>query len=398
LSLPANRQWAAASVPAVLCIAVAIPWVGDIRNLVQHDTMTLGDLMSLLFEGFGALIWSVAVMVLLVSTLALVLHRDEFRAGAHKLAYVVRFGPLRLITEYQLVRISRVRTGQLAAPGLTNICLEYDGVTAPFGRALPAEALARALEFIRSARASEPGEAVDAEPGHQPISAPTPAAANGDALDTRWPWLSPVFLIGANLIPLIGVLLFDWDLAQIMVLFWAENAVVGVYALLKLAVIQRWGVLLLGPLFLGHFGGFMAIHFMFVYQLFVRGLANRDPEPRPAVVFATLFAPLWSALLAMLVSHGVSFFDNFIGRREYLGRTGLRQMAEPYRRVLVLHFTLILGGFAVLALGQPIHALLVLVAVKIAVDLHAHARERGRARRMPWDLLSVKRPDASASN
>ena len=331
--------------------------------------------MRLLFEGSGLLLGSLAVLLLFVATLALALYRDEFRDGGGKLAYVSRFGPLRVLTEYELVRIARVRTGSASPMGLTNICLDYDGATALFGRALPPAALGKGLEFIRLARESVAGE-LAAQILPVELTEPSDTRMTIGGRSGRLP---PFFLICANLVPLAGVLLFDWDLAQIMVLFWAENAVVGIYAVLKLAVIQRWGVLLTGPLFIGHFGGFMAIHFLVVYHLFVRGIAAKDPEPAAATALAALFAPLWSAVMAMLVSHGVSFFSNFIGRREYLGRTGIRQMAEPYRRVGLLHVTLILGGFAVMALGQPIYALLVLVVLKITIDLRAHLRERRAA-------------------
>ena len=41
---------------------------------------------------------------------------------------------------------------------------------------------------------------------------------------------SPVaiaLLIVANLVPLVGVLCFGWDLTTLVALYWAENGVVG---------------------------------------------------------------------------------------------------------------------------------------------------------------------------
>ncbi len=57
--------------------------------------------MVLLFEGSGLLLCSLVVLLLFVATLALALYRDEFRDGAGKLVYVSRFGPLRVLTEYE---------------------------------------------------------------------------------------------------------------------------------------------------------------------------------------------------------------------------------------------------------------------------------------------------------
>jgi hypothetical protein len=50
-------------------------------------------------------------------------------------------------------------------------------------------------------------------------------------------------------------------------------------------------------------------------------------------------------------------------------------MVAPYSRVVVLHVAIILGGIAAMALGSPLWALLVLVALKVALDLKAHVKE-----------------------
>jgi hypothetical protein len=50
-------------------------------------------------------------------------------------------------------------------------------------------------------------------------------------------------------------------------------------------------------------------------------------------------------------------------------------MARPYGRVMVLHVTVLIGGFAAMALGSPVWALLLLLALKIGLDLKAHIKE-----------------------
>ena len=375
LPLPRQKTWPFALMLGALCVAFAIPWINQIRELVGHRTDTVDQLAGLMFGAFFALGWSVAVIVLFVAAVAFALYRTELRAGTGMLRYVTSVGPLGVVAEYELSRIRNVRTGSAAAEkGLTNICFDYDGVTTALSNALPAQAVAPAMEFIRQAidlRSASLAPAHIAESGWQEAELP-PSRSEPER---HQGWLPVVFLVGANLVPLFGVLQLGWDLAQIMVLFWVENAVVGIYALAKLAVIQRWGALLTGPFLLGHFGAFMSIHFMFVYYLFVRGMTTTGPEPSASLALGSLFAPLWTAILAIFISHGVSFFGNFLGRGEYVGRTGQQQMAEPYRRLMVMHVTLIFGGMAIMALGQPIYALTLLVVLKIGIDLYAHLRE-----------------------
>ena len=81
------------------------------------------------------------------------------------------------------------------------------------------------------------------------------------AAPRRLPLASALALLAANLVPLAGVLLWGWKLHEVIVLFWAESAVIGFYTLLKMAVVGKWLAIFAGVFFAGHFGGFMAIHF-----------------------------------------------------------------------------------------------------------------------------------------
>ena len=44
-------------------------------------------------------------------------------------------------------------------------------------------------------------------------------------------------LLVANLVPLIGVLFFAWDLVLVLALFWIENIIIGVFNLLKMLLV-----------------------------------------------------------------------------------------------------------------------------------------------------------------
>jgi hypothetical protein len=79
------------------------------------------------------------------------------------------------------------------------------------------------------------------------------------------------------------------------------------------------------------------------------------------------------------VSHTGSFLVNFVGNEEYHATSPGIQMKEPYRRVLVLHLTVVLGAFGVAAVGTPLFALVLLVALKTVGDVYAHLREHRRA-------------------
>jgi hypothetical protein len=189
---------------------------------------------------------------------------------------------------------------------------------------------------------------------------------------------STLALIIANLIPIAGTIFLGWKLSDVMVLYWAESAVIGFFNLCKIAVIGRWTALLAGPFFVGHFGGFMAVHFLFIYTIFVEGLQNSTSSGGDLGSVARLFIGLWPALLALFISHAFSFFRNFIGRREYLKRTVQNQMSEPYSRIIFMHLVLIFGGGVTMILGDSAPVLLIVIGLKIYFDVKAHLKERMR--------------------
>ena len=186
---------------------------------------------------------------------------------------------------------------------------------------------------------------------------------------------SGLALIAANLVPLAGVLFFGWDLASVMVLFWAESAVIGFYTALKMAVVGKFAALLTVPFFIGHFGGFMAGHFLFIDSFFVRGIDATGQAPGAREALQAIFDPLWFSLAGLFISHGVSFFDNFLGRREYAGTTMKALMIAPYNRIVVMQLALIFGGWIIMLLKNPVPALALLVLLKTALDFTAHRSE-----------------------
>lgn len=197
-------------------------------------------------------------------------------------------------------------------------------------------------------------------------------------------------LLLVNLIPVFGVLFMDWDVGGIIVLYWAENLVIGLYTILKMLVTGGSGAIGLVLFFCIHYGGFSAVHGIFVLKLTefagISAMAATDESwPGPLVLVEKLYnlvsnilaaAPdeMQWVLLAMVLSHGVSFLVLFIGQGEFRETTASRLMKAPYRRVAVLHITVIVGAFLIIKLESPMGLLLVLVALKTGMDIMLHNR------------------------
>jgi Family of unknown function (DUF6498) len=80
------------------------------------------------------------------------------------------------------------------------------------------------------------------------------------------------------------------------------------------------------------------------------------------------------AAIALFISHGLSFFLDYVRGREYRTTSIVVEMFRPYGRVAVLHVTILFGAFLAFALGSPLGLLIVLVILKTALDLAFHAR------------------------
>jgi hypothetical protein len=228
---------------------------------------------------------------------------------------------------------------------------------------------------------------------------------------------SAVVLVVANAIPLVGVLFFGWSLWTILVTYWIENGIVGFWNVPRLLVagaapveeqpggglrddlavtlrMARSGLAddgrrgLVG-FFIVHYGIFWLVHGVFVLSLpdvvfQAPGAATGEPLPSLGTAATAGFGEiLWPyALLAavgLFISHGASFFLNFVRRGEYRRTTTSAQMFGPYPRLIVLHLTILIGGAAIAEIGAPVAALVVMIALKTFFDLTVHVlQHRGR--------------------
>jgi hypothetical protein len=219
-----------------------------------------------------------------------------------------------------------------------------------------------------------------------PATPTTDAAAAAPAKNFRQRLrASTLALLTANLMPLLGVLVLDWNVSPIMVFYWAENLVVGFYNVLKMRraqgsvagsgtimndrPVQQSDRRAMIVFFIVHYGLFTLCHGIFVLVMFGAG-------------FKGFLSELGMALLFLTVSHGVSYRRNFIGRGEYRQVAFTTLFWQPYSRVVVMHLTILVGGAWAQAKGSPVYALLVLVTLKTSIDLVLHLLERRKFARM----------------
>jgi Family of unknown function (DUF6498) len=212
-------------------------------------------------------------------------------------------------------------------------------------------------------------------------------------------------LIGANLIPFFGIFLFGWDVRYIVLLYWIENLVVAFYNILKMLILKvdqaakHAGKLFVIPFFCIHYGGFCAIHGFFLIHFFKIGTGTSPFDTAshwwgPLVFMQFLFsviANIWAnrppemiwAVIGLMISHGISFTENYIIGGEYRKSSLKKLMHLPYQRILVMHLAILAGGIFVMQLNSPLPLLIILVLLKTAFDLYLHKRSHRSAAQQP---------------
>ena len=188
-------------------------------------------------------------------------------------------------------------------------------------------------------------------------------------------------LLLANAVPIIGVLFLGWTVFPLLLLYWLENVIVGGFNVAKMLLARPaepiyWaGKLFLIPFFIVHFGGFTFVHGVLLVALFgPKGLQPFDLLT--AVPAGIRTNQLGWGFLSLVASHGFSFFWNYLKNGEYQRASLQILMGQPYGRIVVLHLTVLFGGWVVILLGSPVGALVVLVGLKTAADWRAHVAER----------------------
>ena len=220
-------------------------------------------------------------------------------------------------------------------------------------------------------------------------------------------------LIAVNLGLIIGVVAWDWQVFDIVFLYWVENLVIGAINVLKMiaakpgtdplsslvdeistdsnpqkirqirASIAKSGIgnfsnafkLFLIPFFIIHYGMFCYGHGVFVFSMF-GDLSTNNNAGESALAAELLSGGMLLAIGLLAASHLFSFFRNFLGDGEYKRTHAASLMMRPYGRIVALHITIIFGAFLTMAFGSPLGLLVILMVLKTLVDLAMHQSER----------------------
>ena len=221
------------------------------------------------------------------------------------------------------------------------------------------------------------------------------------------------WILFQNVIPVVGVLMFGWKAFLLLLFYWLENVIIGVFTLLKIAVSGFTKdrkvfivTLFLVPFFCIHYGIFCFGHGMFLLGIMtIAGAVHGDGPITEgsfdllATVRNTLATDsdfFWSAV-SLVGMQLFSFAVFWLLTGTWRTSNPAKVLFEPYGRIVVMHLTIMIAAIPAILLGQAQFAILVLALLKCGLELGLPQMQFGMDRAladMPDDLsddLSNKR-------
>jgi hypothetical protein len=230
-------------------------------------------------------------------------------------------------------------------------------------------------------------------------------------VDKKNIWLSSLGIIIANLILVLGIFLFKWQIYSILLIYWFESFIIGFFNIFKMllsgavnkesgkfSILGLIGTIFFVSFFTVHYGGFMVVHLIFILVfsvMFFKMNLNIDVDGKGlseiissffdqvknyvSACFSSPISLLQSELFAIIVifvSHIITFYIHFIKDGEFLSTTPDKLMTHPYKRIIIMHLTIIIGAFAVFFLkSASVGFLSVFILLKIITDLQIHFKD-----------------------
>ena len=184
-------------------------------------------------------------------------------------------------------------------------------------------------------------------------------------------------LIFFNAIPIYGVFNWEWSSFDIIFLYWCENIIIGFFMILRIVVrpyhhkVELSLPLFMAPFFTIHYGMFCYGHGTFLFSLFgAEALGELAKMPIPDVILPVIESRQLFWPLAALFSYQLLDWVRDTLERG-LGSDSIKDLTTaPYKRIVVLHITILASGFALASLDHPTIGLLLLILFKTAFDIY----------------------------
>ena len=206
-------------------------------------------------------------------------------------------------------------------------------------------------------------------------------------------------IVGLNLLPLAGILFFDWSVLVLLLLYWFESLVIIAFGLVQMNMalgapdpdkVEESGGFgqsdhagqgcVLVPFFSVFYAIMMSVHGGMLIGFFDTDDLVQDTSGLGASLAALeiVFSTSWFAALALLINHALDFKVEFLdkalkGRGLLLnGILAPLYACIPLARVFLMQVVVIVSAIFALALGMQLVPMFIFVAIKAGGELWVH--------------------------
>ena len=178
-------------------------------------------------------------------------------------------------------------------------------------------------------------------------------------------------IIVTGLIPIWGVLHYGWDAVQIVILFWIETLIVGVFTWLRVREAERNpgdpGPFKVSSFFVVHYGLFWLVHGVLVWVLVLVFMAGVGWSGAWSSTVGD--QTFWLALIGVGLMQTMIYWRDWARPEAWRGADPSTEMFKPYGRVVALHLLVIAGFWVITLTGGARNLVIVLCAAKVVVDV-----------------------------
>ncbi|MFC1689170.1 DUF6498-containing protein [Pseudomonadota bacterium] len=251
-----RRSWVAIGVIAVMDVIFLIPAVTTFSQASSQWSRfdSLFDLVAALFLSAWLLGWSVAPLLLTGILVLMLFGRETLEVFPGKVELGLGLPLLRLVAVYDVAHMRNLR---METPKKKSgrswrgqhFVFDYGANQGSFGSDVQSDEMTGVKngihmasgQFVRQGEAL-PGEIEETWESEEVIDETVPVIDT--TIEPKQPLTlsspSSLALIVANLVPVAGAVFLGWKLSDVMVLYWAESAIIGFFNVCKIAVIGRW--------------------------------------------------------------------------------------------------------------------------------------------------------------
>lgn len=184
--------------------------------------------------------------------------------------------------------------------------------------------------------------------------------------------VSSLALIFANLYPIYGLYFLGWDIIKIILLYFLESVIIAFFSLIK--IYYCWNETENVPIrsyrqvYMEIFKAFFAYSFYLgLVFIFLKIFYFKYIDIYNYITF--------SGILIMIISHGISFYSNYIKNAEYEKTSdNVIVLKVFFLRLLPMHLIIILPFELKDYITNPIYISLFII-VKTLIDLFFHIIE-----------------------